>query len=137
MVKDKHLHIQATEQISRRINTVIFTMIFTLRHVIIKPLKAKCKKNIESSQRGAAFFIKINLNRVNRCFEKSWKQEECVVKYLKCRKKKSYQPRIIAKQSNHPSKMKFFEGEIKTLSDKDWEFIANRLALKITLKEVL
>lgn len=58
-------------------------------------------------------------------------------KYLKCRKKKSYQPRIIAKQSNHPSKMKFFEGEIKTLSDKDWEFIANRLALKITLKEVL
>lgn len=33
--------------------------------------------------------------------------------------------------------MKFFEGEIKTLSDKDWEFIADRLALKTTLKEVL
>lgn len=36
-------------------------MTFTLRHVIIKPLKAKGKKNIESSKRGAAFFIKVNL----------------------------------------------------------------------------
>ena len=33
--------------------------------------------------------------------------------------------------------MKFFEGEIKTLSDKDWELIANRPTLKTTLKEVL
>ena len=59
------------------------------------------------------------------------------MKYLKYRKKKSFQPKIIGTQSSYLSKMKFFEGEIKTLSDKDWELIANRPTLKTTLKEVL
>ena len=56
--------------------------------------------------------------RITQDFSKSWKQEESVVKYLKYRKKKSFQPKIIGTQSNCLSKMKFFEGEIKTLSDE-------------------
>ena len=104
----------SNSRISRRINTVVFTTTtFTIRHIIIKLSEAKCKKNIESRKRRAAFFIKVNLNNVNRCFLRNHGGKKAMVWHIQSAERKRLQTMYFISSKNI-----LLSGEIKTISDE-------------------